>query len=142
MITFPQTVRLISLSDERGTLSMLASPAGRLPFDVKRVFYLHGTTPDARRGGHAHREQQQIVLCLAGRVRARTETFGAEGNLRMEWLLQPHTDVLHVPPRVWLELYPTPDAIVLVLASGSYDPAEYVRDREELEAMTALPGVA
>lgn len=135
MIAIPQTLRLVSLSDERGTLSLLAAPAGRLPFDVKRMFYLHGTQGGALRGGHAHREQAQLILCLAGSVIACTETFAGEGNLRADWHLSAHTEVLHVPPRVWLELYPTPDAVVLVLASGSYDPAEYIRDRDELAGM-------
>lgn len=138
MIAVPQIVRLVSIADERGTLSLLASPAGRLPFDVKRVFYLHGTALGAMRGGHAHCDQSQLIFCVAGSVIARTETFGAEGNLRADWLLSAHFDVLLVPPRVWLELYPTPDAVVLVMASGPYEPAEYVRDRDELAAMAEV----
>lgn len=138
MIAIPQTLRMVSLTDERGTLSLLAAPAGRLPFDVKRIFYMHGTAEGARRGGHAHREQSQLLICVAGNVTLRTETFSVEGRLRMAWELDAHAGALLVPPRTWLELYPTHDAVVLVLASGSYDPAEYIRDRDELAAMSEV----
>jgi hypothetical protein len=37
-----------------------------------------------------------------------------------------------VPPLTWTTVYRhTPDALVLVMASREYDPADYIRDYDE-----------
>ena len=42
---------------------------------------------------------------------------------------------LYVPPMTWTTVYRhTPDALVLVLASETYDAADYIRDYDEFVA--------
>ncbi len=54
---------------DRGYLTALegatVSP-GSLPWDIRRVFFIWGAPPQTTRGGHAHREVNQLFFCVAG----------------------------------------------------------------------------
>jgi hypothetical protein len=51
--------------DARGSLTF-AQEADHLPFPVKHCFTLHNILPGAWRGGHAHREQHQLLIMISG----------------------------------------------------------------------------
>lgn len=52
-----------------------------------------------------------------------------DGNQRQEFLLESPELGLYLPPMVWGVQYKfTGDAVLLVLASHKYDPADYIRD--------------
>jgi len=118
--------RLLELSprgDERGSLIPLET--GRdVPFDIKRVYYLFGTVPDAQRGFHAHRDLEQLAVCVAG---ACTMVLD-DGRSRREVRLDRPDKGLFLGPFVWREMRDfTADAVLLVLASKPYDEADYIR---------------
>ena len=51
--------------DDRGQL--IAAEVGQeIPFDIKRVYYIYDTLSGVRRGFHAHRNLQQILICVHG----------------------------------------------------------------------------
>lgn len=50
--------------DERGQL--VAVEEKDIPFDVKRVYYMYDTASDAVRGKHAHKNLNQILICVHG----------------------------------------------------------------------------
>ena len=119
MITFP------TITDERGKLTVIE----RLPFAIRRVYYLHGCTPDAQRGGHAHRKLRRILVAIAGGFSVSLDG-GPKFSLRDPGVGLP------VLPMQWLELADfSPGAICLVLASAEYEAADYIRDRIEWEAL-------
>lgn len=138
-MNLPRTIPMSTLRDGRGALSLLATPDAVLPFSAQRFFTLHDTQPEAQRGGHAHRAQSQLFVCLAGsvRVRARYGTVDGVAAMSVSWDLSPkEAKALYVPPLVWVDLCPSPDAVVLVLSSGAYDPDDYVRDFQELAKLS------
>ncbi len=51
--------------DERGSLVALEK-ARNIPFEIKRVYYMYGTSSDAVRGCHAHKNLEQILICVNG----------------------------------------------------------------------------
>ena len=117
--------------DERGALTVTEFDS--LPFAPARAYVLHGIPPGARRGGHAHREQQRFLAVVSGRARvvlddgldAQTFEIGAGESL-------------HVPHGVWHELEALDDQLVVVVfASGPHDPRDYVRWREEVALLNA-----
>lgn len=62
-----------------------------------------------------------------------------DGRQRMEVMLDNPAAGLYLPPMVWGTQYKySQDAILLVFASHSYDPADYVRDYTEFMALTSL----
>jgi len=117
------------ISDARGALSFFQNQEG-LRLDIRRAFWMYGIPAGTRRGGHAHRQQEQIVLMLAGQCAVRVDD-GASS--RVVKLCDPAT-ALYVPRMRWLEMGPfSGGSLCLVLSSGEFDEADYIRDRMEFE---------
>lgn len=132
-------VRLIDLPrihDPRGDLTFIEG--GRhVPFDIARVYYLYNVPVDADRGGHAHRQLQQVLFALSGSFRITVD----DGFARREyWLRDPRIGLL-ISRMVWREMDSfSQGAVVMVLASHPYDEADYFRDYQEfLVAVGAKP---
>jgi len=126
--------RLARVEDLRGMLTF--GEIGRhVPFEVKRFFLVYDVSSEEIRGEHAHRSLDQFVVCVHGRC-----TFLADdGAVRQQFELDSPTLGLHIPPLVWSVQYKySKDAVLLVLASDYYDPADYIRDYAEFRGL--LPG--
>ena len=53
-----------SINDPRGNLAVLEN--SKLPFEIKRVYYLYDVPSGSRRGGHAHKGLLQLIVPLSG----------------------------------------------------------------------------
>jgi UDP-2-acetamido-3-amino-2,3-dideoxy-glucuronate N-acetyltransferase len=112
-------IRIKTIADRRGVLCMPEPP-----FKVERAFYIFGVPHSETRGCHAHKEQHQFLIMLAGVCHyfAKDERDSVGGQL---W--NP-TIGLHVPPGTYLVLSEfTPNAVLLALTQGKYDPEDYIR---------------
>lgn len=126
-------VALPRIADSRGSL-MFAEHGSHIPFEVKRIFAIYDVPPDTSRGAHAHRVQEQFLIMLSG---ACTVVADDGTERRREELVGPHQG-LHVPPMTWLELESfEPGSLCLVLSSGLFDEADYVRRYDEFTALLA-----
>ena len=96
-----------------------------LPFDVHRVYYLYDIPGGVLRGGHAHKELQQLIVAVSGSFDISID----DGlNKKTISLNQPYYG-LHIIPGIWRELSNfSSGAICLVLASHIYDANDYIRD--------------
>ncbi|WP_244216090.1 sugar 3,4-ketoisomerase [Pseudomonas reidholzensis] len=112
------------IGDERGSLIALES-AGSIPFDVKRVYYIFATQSDVSRGFHAHRDLQQLAICVSGKCRMTLD----DGTVRQDvWLDSPDKGVL-IRNLIWREMHDfSEDCVLLVLANAHYDETDYIRD--------------
>jgi dTDP-4-dehydrorhamnose 3,5-epimerase-like enzyme len=127
-------IALPEIKDPRGAL-MFAEQGRHIPFPVKRVFALYGIPEGSARGGHAHRAQEQFVVMLAGSCTVVVD----DGEARVAESLSSPTEGLYVPAGLWLDLTAfSRDAVCLVLASGLYDEADYIRDRAEFVRVKAI----
>ena len=58
-----------------------------------------------------------------------------DGRASEEIVLDAPNLGLYVPPMIWATQYKySPDALLLVLASHPYDPADYIRDYDDFQA--------
>lgn len=119
------------LGDSRG--SLVAVELGRpdsVPFVVKRIYYIYGTGKGVSRGFHAHRDLEQVAICLVGRCRFVLD----DGRRREEaWLDSPNTG-LRIGRLIWREMHDfSDDCILLVLASDHYDESDYIRSHEDFK---------
>lgn len=126
-------VRMHSIYERRGHLTVGEMGKG-MPFVPRRFFVISDVPDESIRGEHAHRELHQLLVCLAGSVVAEV----GDGAVSRSVILDvPHVG-LHIPPMVWgVQHHYTRDAVLLVLASAEYDPADYVRDFGEFKALRA-----
>jgi dTDP-4-dehydrorhamnose 3,5-epimerase-like enzyme len=124
-------IRLPAVADPRGRLSF-AEVGAQLPFVVRRFWVISGVPHGARRGDHAHRELEQLFVCLRGSC-----TIGLDdGRARDEIQLDAADVGVYVPPRVWVSLTDfSAEALLFVAASDVYREAEYVRRYDDFLAL-------
>lgn len=115
-------IELPNVEDHRGVLTSMEAGLD-VPFEFRRVFFLHGVTTS--RGAHAHRRSRQFLVPVSGRFRVGV----SDGERSATYdLIDPHRG-LYVPPLIWVDLDDfSPDAVCLVLTDTRFDEAEYVRD--------------
>jgi dTDP-4-dehydrorhamnose 3,5-epimerase-like enzyme len=123
-------IELAVRGDERGSLIALEAATG-VPFGIERVYYIYGSDPGVVRGLHAHHTLTQWTICVAGACTIGLDDGRARAQVRLE-----RPDVaLEIEPMVWHEMRDfAPGTVLMVLASGPYDEADYIRDyRQFLE---------
>jgi dTDP-4-dehydrorhamnose 3,5-epimerase-like enzyme len=109
--------------DERGFLAVIEK--NTIPFAIKRVYYLYDVPSDSYRGGHAHKEQQSVIIALSGSF----EVLVDDGKSTKRIMLNKPNQGLIMPTQIWREIDNfSSGAVCLVLASTEYDEAEYIRD--------------
>ena len=117
-IEFPQS------HDVRGDLTFVEG-GNHIPFQIARVFYIYNVPVDAERGGHAHRDLEQVVFALSGSFRMTLD----DGTTKSEhWLRDPRKGV-YISKMIWREMDRfSQGAVCMVLASHRYDEADYFRN--------------
>lgn len=116
--------KLPFIQDLRGNLSF-AEFEKDLPFVAKRCFWVFDVPSKDVRGQHAHKECHQFLICVAGNVTVMLD----DGSKRVEVKLDTPARGLHIPPGVWGVQYKySNNAVLVVLASHTYDPEDYIRD--------------
>ncbi len=113
--------------DERGQLIALEE-FKNIPFKIKRVYYMYDTCEGVVRGCHAHKNLQQILICIHGSCKIKLDN-GEETSII---LLDKPYEGLFVSNAVWREMYEfSSDAVLMVLASELYDETDYIRNYDE-----------
>jgi hypothetical protein len=114
---------------ERGSLAIFEPPL--LPFDIKRVYVIHGVTDGkAVRGGHAHKENDQAIFMLQGAVTLHLDDGEKEESVR----IVAGEDGVRLGKMLWHSMSDfTPDAIAIVFASRPYEADDYLHDHEEFK---------
>ena len=96
-----------------------------IPFVIKRIYYLTRVPENTIRGFHAHRQLEQVLLCLNGKV---TISVSTPYEKQLITLDDPAKG-LYIGPMGWREMYDfSPGSVLVVLASEHYNEADYIRD--------------
>ena len=96
-----------------------------IPFDIKRIYYLFDVPGGEARGGHAHKELQQLIVAASGSF----DIIINDGNVKRTFHLSRPYMGLYMPAGLWRELDNfSSGSICLVLASTIYEEADYIRD--------------
>ncbi|MBO6881189.1 FdtA/QdtA family cupin domain-containing protein [Winogradskyella sp.] len=118
-------IEIPKVHDERGSLAVIEKEV--VPFAIKRVYYLYDVPSDSYRGGHAHKEQESVIIALSGSF----EVIIDDGKSRKRIMLNKPTQGLYIPTHIWREIDNfSSGAVCLVLASTTYKEEEYIREYE------------
>lgn len=110
-------INLQTITDSRGSLTVLE----KLPFDIKRVYYLHNVPKGEERGGHKHKITERIIVAISG-------SFVAQMNDNTPIYMSSPLEGLFIPKMTWLNLTNfSQNAICLVLASTEHDENDCIR---------------
>lgn len=116
--------KIPSFVDVRGELSWIEGGDIKVPFDIKRVFYIQNVPKDTFRGGHAHIKAHQFIVPINDFLQIKIDDGNSSGELTLY-----KSCGLYVPPMIWCDLYGfSPNLICLVLSSEHFDENDYIRD--------------
>ncbi|MBQ9676749.1 MAG: WxcM-like domain-containing protein [Prevotella sp.] len=125
-------IDLPKIVDVRGNLTV-AEQMRHVPFDIARVYWTYDIPGGGRRGGHAHRTCEEVVIAVSGSFDV--ELF--DGHERKTFHLNHPYQGLYIGTNVWRTLEDfSSGAVCLVLASEKFDEEEYIYDHDEFLQIT------
>ncbi|MEN2487644.1 FdtA/QdtA family cupin domain-containing protein [Flavobacterium sp. B11] len=118
-----QLIEIPKIQDRRGNLSVVEG--NTIPFVSKRVYYLYDVPSGSKRGGHAHIEQQELLIALSGSF----DVVLKDGkSIKTITLNKPNVGLLIVSG-IWRELKNfSSGSVCLVLSSGEFNEEDYIRE--------------
>lgn len=124
-------IDLPKVTDPRGNLTFIEG-GKHVPFAIRRVFFLYDVPTGEGRGAHAHKELQQLMICLSGSFDVSLD----DGRIKQVIHLNRPWQGLQVPPMIWTsESNFDAGTTCLVLVSDLYDEKDYIRDYEQFLTM-------
>ena len=121
-----QKISIPKIEDYRGNIAVIENNV--LPFEVKRVYYLYDIPSTAARGGHAHRKQSEFLIAISGSF----DLVLNDGETTQTITLNKPDQGILIPTNIWRELENfSSGAVCLVLASDSFDEADYIRNFDD-----------
>lgn len=113
--------------DDRGQLVALEELKD-IPFEIKRVYYMYDTGEGVRRGKHAHKSLEQILICIHGSCKILLDNGKEKKIVSLE---RPY-EGLYIANDMWREMYDfSNDAVLMVLASDYYNEEDYIRNYDD-----------
>ena len=120
-------INLPKILDKRGNLSFLESE-NHVPFDIKRTYWIYDVPGGEIRGGHAFKEQQEMIIVLSGSL----DVVIFDGTEKRKLSLNRSYYGLYLPSGLWryMENFAT-NTLALVVSSTSFEESDYIRDKDE-----------
>ena len=113
--------------DARGNLSF-AEQNSHIPFEIQRTYWIYDVPGGESRGGHAFRENQEVVIALSGAF----DVVVDDGVERKTFRLERSYYGLYIPSGLWrsMENFST-NSFALEFGSVAFSESDYVRDYDE-----------
>ena len=109
---------------EKGNITAVNTNT-EIPFNINRIYYLYDVPGGTSRGGHAHKELQQLIFAVSGSFDITLDDGCTKRSINLN---RPYLG-LYMPAGLWRELDNfSSGSICLVLASHTYDPDDYIRN--------------
>lgn len=123
-------VRIIELPkflDARGNLSFVEQNK-HIPFEIKRTYWIYDVPGGEERGGHAFRENQEVIIALSGAL----DIVVDDGISRKTFNLNRSYYGLYIPAGLWrsMENFST-NSFALEFGSVAYSPDDYILEYDE-----------
>ncbi|WP_298392512.1 FdtA/QdtA family cupin domain-containing protein [Flavobacterium sp.] len=117
-----ELIDIPKIINKEGNIAVLEN--GVVPFEIKRVYYLYDIPSTSKRGGHAHKKLNQILIAISGSF----DVVLKDGTDKEVITLNKPDKGLLITNNIWRELDNfSSGAVCLVLASEVYDEDDYIR---------------
>ena len=123
----PHIINLPKFEDPRGNLSFIEENE-HIPFNIARTYWIYDVPGGEVRGGHAFKEQQELIVALSGSF----DVVVNDGREKQVFSLNRSYYGLYVPAGYWrqMENFST-NSLALVLSSTPFSEDDYIRDYDE-----------
>ena len=123
----PELITLPKIDDPRGNLTFIEEE-NHIPFKIKRVYWVYDVPGGQTRGGHAFKEQQELIVALSGSF----DVLVNHGNGTQRVHLNRSYFGLYIPNGLWrhMDNFST-NSVGMMLSSTFYDEMDYIRDFDE-----------
>ena len=120
-------IELPKFLDARGNLSF-AEQNSHIPFEIRRTYWIYDVPGGEDRGGHAFRENQEVVIALSGAFDVEVD----DGVNKKRFSLNRSYYGLYIPKGLWrtMENFST-NSFALEFGSVDYSADDYIRDYDE-----------
>ncbi|UJP63306.1 sugar 3,4-ketoisomerase [Mongoliitalea daihaiensis] len=131
MIERPYLLDLPSKQSTDGWITF-AELGALIQMPIKRIFWIKDVPKGAKRGVHAHTNENQLLVCLAGSVHVSMELLDGTHTL---YCLNSADQALYLPAFAWSELTFQADAVLLVLSDQVFDEDNYIREKSKFKEL-------
>ncbi len=122
----PRFIEIPGNVSESGTVHFWED-AGLFPNGILRCFWISNVKAGESRGNHAHWQESQVIVALAGKVEVKSE--GVDGS-KAEFTLDNPGKGIFVPPLNWIEIRFSEDAVLLGLGDLVFREEDFIRDKD------------
>ena len=122
-----QIINLPKIEDPRGNLSFVEEN-NHIPFKIERTYWIYDVPGGQVRGGHAFKEQQELIIALSGSF----DIVVDDGITKETFTLNRSYYGLYIPKGYWRQMKNfSTNSLAVVIASTAFDENDYIRNYDE-----------
>lgn len=119
-----EIINLPKFEDPRGNLSFIEE-FKQIPFKIERTYWIYDVPGGQVRGGHAFKEQQELIVALSGSF----DVVVDDGKQKQIFSLNRSYYGLYIPAGLWRQMQNfSTNSLALVLSSTHYNEKDYIYD--------------
>lgn len=120
-------IELPKFLDSRGNLSFVEQN-NHIPFEIKRTYWIYDVPGGEDRGGHAFKENQEVVIALSGAF----DVLVDDGENTKTFTLNRPYYGLYIPSGLWRTMNNfSTNSFALEFGSVKYSVEDYIREYDE-----------
>lgn len=117
-------IDLPKIEDPRGNLSFIEEEK-HIPFKIERTYWIYDVPGGQVRGGHAFKEQQELIVALSGSF----DVLVDDGKEKQTFSLNRSYYGLYIPAGLWREMQNfSTNSLAMVLSSTTFSEEDYIRE--------------
>jgi len=127
-------INLPKIEDPRGNLSFIEEE-NHIPFKIERTYWIYDVPGGQTRGGHAFKEQQELIVALSGSF----DVVIDDGNERRTYSLNRSYYGLFLPAGLWREMNNfSTNSLAMVISSTHFSDEDYILEYSEFLKFKSL----
>jgi dTDP-4-dehydrorhamnose 3,5-epimerase-like enzyme len=127
MMKICKVISLPKFEDPRGNLSFIEEN-NHIPFKIERTYWIYDVPGGQVRGGHAFKEQQELIVALSGSF----DVVVNDGNTKNIFSLNRSYYGLYVPAGMWRQMQNfSTNSLAMVLSSTHFHENDYIRNYDD-----------
>mgnify|MGYP003652254114 CR=1 FL=1 len=123
-IKAPYAFTLPGFSNETGNLHFWEN-LDLFQAGIQRCFWISNVLEGETRGNHAHWQEAQVIVAVAGEITL--EIHSVQGEV-FHFVLDSPEKAVFIPPLNWLIARFTPNSVLLGMSDQAFSEDDYIRD--------------